>query len=200
MSACVCPIDNKDDSIQKVSALVAGSQGSSYGQFSGPSGGIVNVGNKWGYVGGYTHLSGSTQTSSDLARSLSLPAIPLPAGGISGCAWTLIIVPGIGIPIWIGIGISPIFGSDLSISAPVLSILCIGLWIALFVTIDSKSRAEKQKIYDAQMAEFYKAVVVWNNLYFCHKHDIVFDSTNNQYFARNQVINYCYQMGKRINQ
>jgi len=64
-----CPIDNKDDSIQKVSAVVA--SGRSTGTFSGPTGGTVSYDGKSGSVSGYSSLSGSS--TSHLAQLLAHP-------------------------------------------------------------------------------------------------------------------------------
>ena len=72
MSTNTCPICNKDDAIQKVSALVTG--GRSSGTFSGPSGGSTYVGGEWVYVSGHATLSGSSET--DLARLLASPPSP----------------------------------------------------------------------------------------------------------------------------
>lgn len=71
MSA-VCPVCGKDDAIQKVSSVV--SSGQSSGTFSGPTGGVVHVGGKWGTVGGYTSLSGRSTT--EVAQLLTPPAAP----------------------------------------------------------------------------------------------------------------------------
>ena len=68
----VCPIDSKDDAIQKVSALV--SAGKSTGSFSGPSGGLTRTGEGWGSTVGYTTLRGGTIT--DLAKMLTPPRKP----------------------------------------------------------------------------------------------------------------------------
>jgi len=70
--AIICPQCNNDDSIQRVSAVVAG--GTSTGSFSGPSGAITYSDGKVGSVGGYTHLSGSSTTN--LANMLKLSPKP----------------------------------------------------------------------------------------------------------------------------
>ena len=44
-----CPVCGKNDTIYKVSGVVASGQAS--GTFSGPSGGVVNVDGKWGTTG-----------------------------------------------------------------------------------------------------------------------------------------------------
>ena len=77
-----CPIDNKDDSIQKVSAVVASGQSS--GTFSGPTGGTVSYDGKTGSVSGYSSLSGSS--ISNLAQLLGHPREPNKPVGF-GLAW-----------------------------------------------------------------------------------------------------------------
>jgi hypothetical protein len=68
----ICPIDKKDDAIQKVSAILM--SGNVIGSFSGPSSGAVNVDGKSGSLIGYTYLSGATQT--ELARQVAPPIEP----------------------------------------------------------------------------------------------------------------------------
>jgi len=68
----VCPMCGKNDTIYKVSGVVTSGQAS--GTFSGPSGGVVNVGGQWGTTGSYTTLSGSTATN--LAALLTPPSEP----------------------------------------------------------------------------------------------------------------------------
>jgi hypothetical protein len=68
----VCPVCGKNDTIYKVSGVVTSGQAS--GTFSGPSGGVVNVGGQWGTTGSYTTLSGSTATN--LAALLTPPSEP----------------------------------------------------------------------------------------------------------------------------
>jgi len=67
-----CPVCNRDEIIQRLSAIVA--SGTASGTFSGPSGGVVRSGNETGTYGGYTTLSGTSM--SNLARSLSLSNEP----------------------------------------------------------------------------------------------------------------------------
>ena len=67
-----CPIDNKDNTIQKVSAVVAG--GTSTGSFSGLTSGVVDVDGKTGNLGGFSTLTGGTK--SNLASFLASPRMP----------------------------------------------------------------------------------------------------------------------------
>lgn len=72
MVSFVCPLCNKDDAIQKVSAVLL--SGASSGSLSGPSNSYISVDGKSGSAFGYTRLSGSSST--DLAELLTPPKEP----------------------------------------------------------------------------------------------------------------------------
>ena len=67
-----CPEHGNSDSLQRISALVAG--GKMSGTFSGPSGGITYVDGKQAYTSGYSRLSGNL--TSNIAETLSAPPEP----------------------------------------------------------------------------------------------------------------------------
>ena len=181
-----CPIDQKDDSIQKVSAIVSANQASSFGTFSGPSVGVMDVGGKVGVTGGYTTLSGASNSITNLAKSLSLPSVTEEVKGIGGCLWVLIVFPGIIITFSIGMGFTGV--GDLN----PLGFLLMVIWLFIFISIHSKLKRESQKKYDIAMDSYNKALKIWDNLYYCYKHDIVFDPVNQKSFSRSEITNYCY--------
>ena len=81
MSNIFCPQCNKDDAIQKISAIVdAGKSSESY---SGPSTSHVSVDGKSGTSYGYSYLTGSS--AADLAKLLTPPSTPYKPG--VGCVF-----------------------------------------------------------------------------------------------------------------
>lgn len=187
----VCPIDKKDDSIQKISALVAG--GTAKGSFSGPTGGVVNVDGKWGYSGGYTTLTGGTTT--DLAKKLSPPDKPKFEG--LGCLWIPIIYPG-AILILVGPSILAVNINGVQYTPstyPYLLVVFTGIfgiilcfsYIRYFKNIDKRKKEE----INNKTQNWDNAFEKWNKLYYCYKHDIVFDPTNDETINSEKINEYC---------
>jgi len=85
MPAIVCPHCNKDDAIQKVSAIV--DAGISSGSYSGPSTSHVSIDGKSGTSYGYSFLSGSGMT--ELARQFIPPSEPRKPVKKTGCGFLL---------------------------------------------------------------------------------------------------------------
>ena len=80
-----CPICEKDDAIQKVSSIVL--SGNTSGTYTGPTGGVVTVGGKTGYSGGFTTMRGSSSTH--LAQLLEPPKEPSKPKS-SGCIYIVV--------------------------------------------------------------------------------------------------------------
>ena len=194
-STPLCPIDNKDDAIQKISAVVAGGRAS--GRFAGPSEGVVYVDGKWRSVSGYATLSG--ETVSDLAQLLTPPLEPSKPSGF-GAWWFIIWIPAIfaislltnlfALPAAGIIGLSP--GQDVNAIPPILQLLlvlytiCIAFPLAAWIVIrflirkDREIRANNEQVYIAERKKWEKARLRWERLYYCHRHGIVFDPDTRQ--------------------
>jgi len=186
-----CPLDNKDDAIQKVSAVVAG--GIASGNFSGFTGGVVNVEGKSGNIGGYSTLTG--ETSSNLAKLLTPPSKPnQPSNTNIGIIILIFMVS----TLVIGFGggmllLSLLFfmsrsegfiGVLLGGGFLFLAILA-GVGLFLLIRFIIRKDKEHQKIgwenYLADKSIWEIAMQKWNRLYYCHKHGIVFDPENGEY-------------------
>ncbi len=177
MGTIVCPIDSKDDTIQKISSIV--SSGKSTGSYSGPSGGGVYVGGKWGGYGGYSAMSGNTIT--DLAQQLTLPSEPKVPKGCSTLLWifvggflTWFVAEGIGALAMYALAI-PFKNPRFYTIAITISLIAWPFIIALSVFMVRMYVASKMPEYYVKKAAYDNAVKKWNRLYYCWKHDIVFD-------------------------
>ena len=174
----VCPLCDKDDVVQKVSAIV--SIGRSSGTFSGPSGGVAIIDGKVAAVGGYTNLSGSTLN--DLARLLTPPTEPKEPSGFSIIIWILSILILFGFSLNFSLYVVYGYFKNFEIPGIVAIILIIFLTlgiliggILILIYQDTRIRKKHGPQYMAAHEAWELAMKFWNRLYYCHRDDIVFD-------------------------
>ena len=175
-----CPIDSKDDTIQKVSAVVSGGQAK--GTFSGPTGGVTYSDGKWGSVGGFSVLSGSSST--ELAELLSPPPQPYQdkAWWVQHGCGTFLIVMGVLAAIVIpasGAGDPTTSIFERFLIASVMGGLWVGLGL-LFRAWGGRQKKVSDEKYSKEMNAWSTAMNRWSHLYYCYKHDIVFDPENGE--------------------
>lgn len=212
----VCPIDGKDDAIQKVSALV--SAGKSTGSFSGPTGGIAHIGGEWGTVGGFSRLKGGTIT--DLAKMLTPPKKPnRPRTKIIGCSILLFMMMVYGwfllfcafmffftvISFMPNILVEGLY--DPSISNPDIAAIIMYLtmlFLVIIVTIvfgilfkmmwssRNKTNTRSNKQYENDLILWKQAMLRWENLYYCFRHDIVFNPATGESVKPRSIRQYLF--------
>jgi len=205
----VCSQCNKDDAIQKVSAVVAGGHAS--GSFSGYSGGAVNIDGKWGSTSSYTTLGGSS--ASDLARALAPPPEPRkqsPGISVAGCAGALLAFPIAGscfiLTYGIPMAILALVNFDSSsetinfISGVASVFLALCFCLVLFGILLREANKEKNKRakeidikFAVEKSSWEKAMVKWNRLYYCHRDGIVFDTENGETCQPTQIKEFVYK-------
>lgn len=171
-----CPIDNKDDSIQKVSAVVTAGQ--SIGTFSGPSGGVTHSNGKWSTTSGFTTLSGST--TSNLASLLAPPSEP--KKGSLGILFYLALFV-MGITIWL-------FGYF----STIIPVLAVAIIIITYIQ-ENRRKAQADFRYTQEKPTWDAAMSKWSRLYYCHKHDIVFDPETGEYCDTTSLREFIYKSG-----
>jgi hypothetical protein len=198
MSNFLCPIDNKDDLIQKVSVVV--DLGHSSGSFSGPTGTALHLDGEWGSVFGFTSLRG--ETVSRLADKLSPPPEPRRKGGI-GCWWAWVInwfvwgtisilisacllIAMISNSINSFLPISDAYGNNYTLWFTVgfIGFLILGS-LALFgavalMRLDRKKKAEAEILFNNQLRIYNAAMAKWDRSYICFRHGIIFDAISRQ--------------------
>lgn len=192
-----CPIDNKDDTIQKVSAVVA--SGQSTGTFSGPSGGIVSYDGKVGSVTGHTTLSGSS--TSQLAILLAPP--PKPKSESYSCFLTLlagfmIFAGGLELYGYVATfllsGNFGMFGGGGIVDVFLLIIFGAIVWGGFKILTARKTHIGKENERVLRDEPIWQhAMKKWDRLYYCHKHDIVFDPKNSETCAPNLLKEFLLQ-------
>jgi hypothetical protein len=178
-----CPICKKSDSIQKVSSIVDSGTSTTVGTFSGPSGGLVSVDGKVGYAGGYTTLSGSQVSKTNLATRLSPPHKPILKGGLGW--WWLLIIFGLfasycPISIFSTFPGSIINSNENTIMA-VTALICIAyiclciIYLVFFIYLEIKTKKKNKERYIKEAALYQEYMKVWNELYYCFRDDVIFN-------------------------
>ena len=174
-----CPIDNKDDSIQKVSAVVT--SGQSTGTFSGPTGGIVSYDRKLGGVIGHTNLEGGS--TSQLAALLTPPQKPVEPHGFGG--WWIIL--------WMVPSLASMFTAQESNNNDILTVIVWFLVLILLLWWQYVNKDHMKDTYAIKKPQWDKAMLKWNRLYYCHKHDIVFDPENRESCSPSSLNKFLYK-------
>ena len=173
MSAIVCPVDKKDDVIQRVSAVVSG--GISSGNFSAPTTDTP----------GYTHMSGTA--TSKLAQMLDLPPSAKKKNGI---IWWMYILLFYGC-VFVFVGLVTLdFQHIEEIGTSIISFI-VGAGLLYLVRRNKKSR-ESEYLKPQWVA--YKNQ--WDSLYYCHRHGIVFDPETEQSCEPSQLENFVNKLIK----
>ena len=196
-----CPIDNRNDAIQSVPALVAAGRLS--GSFSGPSGGGVYVDGKYGYTTGSTHLYGTL--TSDLAQALATPLPPKETGFwfLVGWSW-LFLLSAIFIigPFFLWTPFKNSIENNLNdqnkmftteVSALCILFLCFGWHPFAWPLIWPLQLAITKKLFNPRRHLLWQeACIKWKELYYCHRCGIIFSPETNNHFSPNQLRNYLH--------
>jgi hypothetical protein len=166
-----CPKCHSDEFIQKVSAVYSAGTGS----YSAPSTTVVNVGGKWGT--GVTFASG--QTTTQLASKVAPPIEPLkpshPFKYYLGWICTIIFFLPLCYMIVLVPGNYP--GECLSVS---IIILIVGI---INIFFGSSEQKERLTIFEQEHQNWKRLIAQWDRMYYCHKHDIMFDPENGDIFT-----------------
>lgn len=187
-----CPLCKNQDSVQKVSSIVdAGtSKGIATAHSSGT--GTIYQDNSGRPVGSIQQANTSHSSSfnqSNLAKKLSVPSPPFkPVKGVFGSTVVIVISIILYLPIMGMIGnfdsesfISQIFLNCCVSYSLSLLLTFIGWKIIRMITGKEEEEEAKEQEYQKQLRKFEKAKECWNNLYYCHRHDIVFLQGSKEY-------------------
>jgi len=178
--AITCPKCNKDDLVQKVSAIVLSGQSS--GTFSGPSGGVASAGGKVVVAGGYTTLSGTSVTA--IAKLLSKPIEPqiYKTKGITIFLGIIMIVGGI-LSLWL-----------ITISEDMIFPFCLGAFGLIFgpFLFFMAPRMAKQdaKKNEEEEQTWKRKISMWNAAYYCFRDDLVFDPNTGETWPPQSFSNF----------
>lgn len=186
-SPITCPLDGKDDAIQKVSGITKA--GTQRGSYSGPTGGVVYGEGKSRSYSGYSTLSGITQT--DLASLLSPPFEPGKSEYYGRLALVVILgFLGFGmfcpsLLIYLGLGLTLVtfrLAEFLSSPYPDIENICVAFLMPIFIIYFIKVRRKRNQLlkeseasYRIDLPAWETAMSKWQRSYYCYRHDIVFD-------------------------
>lgn len=220
-SSNVCPQCQKFDLIQKVSAIVANATQQTLGTSTTVGQTTIDFAeelyshNKYlgkGNVSGTALSESSTFVSekaqSDLARKLSPPQKPsepeLQHIGFGhwyeehvGC-WLTFILACIGCGIGGALSDSTAWAVVGFIAGAALAGL-LSVMFEDFVFKDSREKAQKEfdlkiESFPQQLANWESAYRIWNQVYYCHRDDVVFMPGEQQCVEPNQIIRLCYEL------
>lgn len=132
------------------------------------------------------NLHGLNETETELARRLQKPNKPI-NDSVWGCIGfgTMILIPTIMLVVTYSTN-APTFCKGVSIT---LLILFIALTIGYFSTKTS---------YKQKEIDYEKAKVIWESLYYCYRHDIVFIEGHEESEKAKYCEDACYRWGKEL--
>jgi hypothetical protein len=149
----ICPNCEKDDAIQKISAVVVGGQSS--GTFYGPTAGVAYAGGKLGFAGGYTTLYG--RNVSEIAKLLAAPIEP--KAPPEGRGSTII-----GIGVLLGF-LALICNDDISDLGYLLGFFAVVIFaVGIWLMFDAR---KKREFANRQKPLWNTAMRIWDGLYYC---------------------------------
>ena len=176
-----CPVCNRDDQIQLVSAIVQA--GTTSTRYSGTTTTFASVEGTSHVIPGFT--SGRTYSSTELAARLAAPNRPSPPGpSCSGMMTIGLVTPILIVPLIMG------FFGVTWLKIPILLVMvCAGglfvvvflIWIYLLNETfrdDSKAQAK----YHTDLQDWQEKYALWSQLYYCHRDGVVFDPQSGKLF------------------
>lgn len=188
-----CPKCGSDANVQKVSSIV--SAGTSRGTNRSTSAGSTQYRTSDGTRAGNSTTASSTVSrslhQSDLAQMLEPPTAPVEKtllDELSGAG--MFILGAVG-----GFIFEALFqsGGCFLIPAILCSLISVGIIASAFI-----SRSTNEEKYQGELAAYQKAQHVWNHLYYCHKHDLVFMEGHKEWESVENAKKACYQWGEKF--
>lgn len=197
-----CPKCNNNSHTQKVSSIYAAGTSTGIG-FTEGSGTSNHYQTFDGKRIGTSHSSNSSSSfsinQSHLAKFFDPPSQP--KSGESEAPLIIIAVLALLLTCYLGFTIRT--PSNLSDFASVL-IVC-GAWIIISILLTviwsiltSSKRSQQNEEFQQEKQEYKKARYVWDRLYYCHKHDIVFMEGHDEFFPGKKALEACYVLGNRL--
>lgn len=176
-----CPLCKNNLHTRKVSSVVAAGTTRGLG-LSSSSGNIEYSGYDGKRVGEGDTLSNTTSVSfnqNDLAKELAAPVEPQKDKPFYGGV------------LFIFAGLLLLLFDDSSICPTI--ILLIGVVSLVMIPINM---GKKENEFNGKLILFKKAVIVWDQLYYCFKHDIVFMEGKTDYYPVTKTQKACYEWGE----
>ncbi len=189
----ICPIDKTNECIQRISILVSSTTNEGFSLGSNV-GGFGTNNNR----GLFTSLfSGFSKNTSNLARKLAPPPRPIKPGFPEKFYIGLaLLLPFIGFDIYIFLSAQ---SDKQSIPPGIIMIMILCTW-PIFAIANGISVYKKNKIQYIELQNEWKQMIEnWNKLYFCNKHGIIFNPSNETVYDieeftnnKNDILKKCF--------
>jgi hypothetical protein len=174
----LCPICQKDDQIQKVSSVH--DSGTSFANYSGPATSVVYTQGKIGV--GRTFVSGTTVSTTTLAKKLSPPTTPKKPSfpfyfylGLVMFVLGACLLFGQVLPVVLTQNLSRINGLESFILFTLFCVAVPGLFGAGMIVSGNGAKRQEVLSYPERLITFNEDLAVWNREYYCHRDDAIFD-------------------------
>lgn len=207
-----CPLCGDGSQVQKVTAIVASgtSEANETSDMRGSTKLVNPVSGRKiaeGVTTGTSHSSSTQQN--ELARLLSKPRSPKkPSSKVwFPSIWIIVIVA---IAVYYGmnnlVDEMPYitWTSDIFFFAACLVVFVLIIWgLTSMVNFLNKSKEKDrnaQQEYQVGLADYQAGLMAWNELYYCHKHDIVFIPGSKEYEVKEKSWQACVKWGQEISQ
>jgi hypothetical protein len=204
-----CPLCGDSGSVQKVSAIVASgtSEASENSKISGISKSYSSISGK---QIGDSYLSGTANTNavqqSKLAQLLALPDPPKKTPStawVPGCVtYGVVFFAVLTVMVQISESSNMGLGGEIFVNLFLGGIVTgIAVWgIQTLVNnlrgVSEEDRKAEEK-YQSQMKIYNSAKMTWGNLYYCHRHDIIFLEENKDYAPKDEAWQACVRWSSK---
>ncbi len=206
-----CPLCGDASAIQKVSAIVEGGTSVSRGSTTSNGESRIYSEQTGDYIGNARSSATTTsyQTSqSNLARKLALPTAPVEPNHTSfeffPPGWMMIPLYILGL--FVGWPIAEVIAGEDSLPTTLLGLFCLGPLAGgiagfLLMMIVNNLNGSKEKYqnalkdYQDNLRVYNLLLTQWNELYYCHKHDVVYTLSRRQPVPADEAINHCIRWG-----
>ena len=202
-----CPKCDNDLHTQIVSSIYASgtTTGIGYTEGSGTSNYYQTYdGKRIGTSRSSSSSSSFSVNQSQLAKNFIPPNKPIKSE--SGCAVILGIITFVASGLLTGWIIFDLMYLQGFLSTTAIVFSFIGLFILIYgasiysiMALTKGENAKKDEEFENKMVIYEKAMFVWEHLYYCHKHDIVFLEGQKDYFPVKQTLEACYILGNELN-
>lgn len=189
-----CPIDDHVEGIQKVSAVIG-----QRGRVTGTRPVSHTYSDSEGKVHSYTsHIPFSDLVETGLQKNLALGEEPEEPLNNPGCVRLISLLFFVGsggsvIYYFVGNVLNQLIQDDTTLSLSLIILLSVIVYL-VFIFMIPPFKEKTEKIYEEEIQKWEKKMVtynnkfkIWDNWYYCHRHDLVFTPGEEKTLSPNEV-------------